>query len=216
MALKDFTSAVDVIQTDGTTLTVGTPSVSVLHVDSSQNVLLARGATVPTDTDAGYAKGALFIKTGGGVATTVYINEGSSTSADFNAIESAASTITGVTAGSGLTGGGTEGTVSLAVASDITQNQTISGTTVIIGRASGTVAILSDIVPNSTAGAAAKISGTGTAFAIVPTNLTNLINFTATDGIISAVTGTTFTGTVYNIKLKIGSDTVYLKATSDA
>lgn len=187
MSYKDSVSAVDILELDGSTDTVGSPSVTVLKVDSDKMVLMAKGATVPTDADAGYAKGCLFIKTGGGVATTVYINEGSETSADFNAIESAASTITGVTAGSGLTGGGTEGSVTLAVSSDITQNQTLSGTTVILGRTSGTVSVLSDIVPNTTAGAAVKISGTGTAFAITPTNITNLFDFSAASGIISAV-----------------------------
>lgn len=186
MAAKEFSSAVDVIKTDGATEVVGTPSVTVLHVDSAFNVLLAKGATVPTDADAGYAKGCLFIKTNGSTATTLYINEGSETSSDFNAVESSASTITGVTAGSGLTGGGTEGTVTVALASDITQNQTISGTTVIIGRTAGTVAIKSAVVPNDTAGGAIKVSGTGTAFAVTPTNLTNFIDFSAADGVVSA------------------------------
>ncbi len=99
----------------GFTTKVGTPVVEVLEVDSNRDVLLARGATVPTDADAGYAKGCKFIKTDGGVATTVYLNEGSATSADFNAVESSASTITSVAAGNGLTGGGTEGAVTLTV-----------------------------------------------------------------------------------------------------
>ena len=216
MSFKDSVSAVDILELDGSTDTVGTPSVTVLKVDSDKMVLLAKGATVPTDADAGYAQGCIFIYTSGGIGTTLYINEGSATSADFNAIESVASVITGVTAGSGLSGGGTSGTISLAVAADITQNQTLSGTTVILGRTSGTVAILSDVVPNDTAGAALKVSGTGTAFAITPANLTNLFTFATATGAVSTVTGTAFTGTCYNIKMKIGNDTVYLKATTEA
>lgn len=83
------TTGVNVLRLDGTTETVGTPSVTVLERDSSDKVLLASGATVPSDADAGYAKGCIFIKTGGGVGTTLYMNEGSSSSADFNAIGSA-------------------------------------------------------------------------------------------------------------------------------
>ena len=43
------------------------------------------GTTVPSDGAAGYAKGCVFIKTDGGVGTTMYVNEGSATSCDFNA-----------------------------------------------------------------------------------------------------------------------------------
>jgi len=43
------------------------------------------GDTVPTDGASGYAKGCIFIKTDGGAGTTLYINEGSETSCDFNA-----------------------------------------------------------------------------------------------------------------------------------
>lgn len=77
--------------------------------------IIAHGATVPSDAAVGFAKGCIFIKTNGGVATTAYINEGTTASADFNAVESSASTVTGVVAGNGLTGGGTEGSVTLAV-----------------------------------------------------------------------------------------------------
>lgn len=79
------TTNVDVLQTDGSTETVGTPSITVLRRDPDSKVLEARGASLPTDGDAGYAKGCKFILTGGSTGTTVYVNEGSSTSADFNA-----------------------------------------------------------------------------------------------------------------------------------
>lgn len=98
----------------GKSQVVGTPTVTVLEYDSSGKVLLATGTTVPTDTDAGYAKGCLFIKTNGSAGSVLYLNEGSSTSADFNVVESAASTVTGVTADSGLLGGGTEGSVTVS------------------------------------------------------------------------------------------------------
>lgn len=49
-------------------------------------VMWAMGSAKPTDATAGYGKGCIFIDTDGGVGTTVYVNEGSNTSCDFNAI----------------------------------------------------------------------------------------------------------------------------------
>ena len=66
---------------------VGTPSVTVVDLDKVSQVSRAYGATVPSDGDAGYAAGCIFWKnTGGSTGSTVYINEGSSSSADFNAV----------------------------------------------------------------------------------------------------------------------------------
>ena len=45
----------------------------------------AMGTTVPTDGTAGYGKGCIFIDTDGGIGSTLYVNEGSNTSCDFNA-----------------------------------------------------------------------------------------------------------------------------------
>lgn len=101
----------------GSSESVNSVTISTLLVDGDGNILMCTGTTVPTDGSSGYAKGCQFIKTNGSTATTTYINEGSTTSSDFNAIESSASTITAVTAGTGLTGGGTEGSVTLNVGS---------------------------------------------------------------------------------------------------
>jgi len=46
----------------------------------------ASGTTVPTDASEGYAKGCVFIKTDGGVNTTLYVNVGTAASCDFNAV----------------------------------------------------------------------------------------------------------------------------------
>jgi len=102
----------------GNTETINSQSIIVLEKDSAGFVTRCKGTVTVTDAGAGYAKGCIYVKTDGATATTVFINEGSTTSCDFNAIESSASTVTGVTAGDGLTGGGTEGTVSLAVNPD--------------------------------------------------------------------------------------------------
>src|SRR3990167_2673115 len=65
---------------------VGTPVVNIVELDGSSMVTRATGATVPTDADAGYAKGCIFTQTDVVVGSTIYINEGTSASADFNAI----------------------------------------------------------------------------------------------------------------------------------
>lgn len=68
---------------------VGTPVVKVIAVDQNGRVTRARGATVPTDGDAGYAIGCIFTKnSGNAVGATIYVNEGTTTSADFNGMKS--------------------------------------------------------------------------------------------------------------------------------
>jgi hypothetical protein len=49
-------------------------------------LLLASGATVPTDGEIGYQTGCIFQHTDGGDATALYVNEGTVASCNFNAI----------------------------------------------------------------------------------------------------------------------------------
>ena len=58
----------------------------VVARDQIGNVLIVCGNTVPTDGTAGYATGCLFIKLNGGAGTSMYANEGTSASSDFDAI----------------------------------------------------------------------------------------------------------------------------------
>jgi hypothetical protein len=48
---------------------------------------VAGGVTVPSDGAAGYATGCIFVHVDGGVGTSNYVNEGTSASADFNAVQ---------------------------------------------------------------------------------------------------------------------------------
>jgi len=61
-----------------------------------------KGDTVPADGTAGYATGAIFMHTDGGEGTALYVNEGSVTSSDFNAVSAltaAQEALIGATAG---------------------------------------------------------------------------------------------------------------------
>jgi hypothetical protein len=49
-------------------------------------LLFASGDTVPTDASSGYQTGCLFQHTDGGDGTSLYVNEGTVSSCDFNAV----------------------------------------------------------------------------------------------------------------------------------
>lgn len=59
----------------------------IVAQDENNNIILSYGTTVPSDGDDGYVTGAIFLQTDGGVGTAAYLNEGSTTTADFNAIQ---------------------------------------------------------------------------------------------------------------------------------
>ncbi len=73
---NDFVSSVTVLETQGATYTVGTPSVTVTRLDSSGYVLEAYGATLPTNGDAGYSVGSMFRLTTAVAGSTLFVNEG--------------------------------------------------------------------------------------------------------------------------------------------
>lgn len=61
----------------------------ILLQKENGDILDAHGDTVPADGTAGYATGCLFRHTDGGDGTALYVNEGTRTSADFNALNGA-------------------------------------------------------------------------------------------------------------------------------
>jgi hypothetical protein len=52
-------------------------------------IRMASGATVPADGTLGYAVGGLFLHTDGVAGTTLYVNEGTEASCDFNPVVTA-------------------------------------------------------------------------------------------------------------------------------
>lgn len=77
------------LQLDGKEVTLGAETPTVIFQDGSGNVLLATGTTVPTDATAGYAKGALFIKTDVVTGTSgLYENVGTTSSCAFTGLSS--------------------------------------------------------------------------------------------------------------------------------
>lgn len=60
--------------------------VRVIDLDVNGNVSRCTGATQPTDGDSGYSVGCIFSVTTGVTGATTYINEGSTSSANFNAV----------------------------------------------------------------------------------------------------------------------------------
>ncbi len=67
-----------------------TNPINVLIRDGNGDIFLSTGTEVPSDTTSGYAKGALHVDTNVAAATTgLYVNIGTTTSSDFDAITDA-------------------------------------------------------------------------------------------------------------------------------
>lgn len=57
-----------------------------IALDDRTRPQILAGATVPSDGTTGFARGCLFLRnSGNGVGSSLYVNEGTETSCDFNA-----------------------------------------------------------------------------------------------------------------------------------
>jgi len=94
------------LKISGETYKVGASltSVTVIELDGSGMITNAKGSTVPTNGDAGYAVGCRFVDTDSGASATFYINEGTTASCDFNITGGGDTGATGPTGYTGYTG----------------------------------------------------------------------------------------------------------------
>lgn len=105
----------------GTLLTINSQSIRVYEKDADGKITYATGTAAATtqDSQSDYAKSAVYVKTDVATGTSgTYQNVGTAASSSFKLVEGVEAVITAVTAGDGLSGGGTEGAVSLAVTVD--------------------------------------------------------------------------------------------------
>jgi hypothetical protein len=68
----------------GAVRTINSQSVRITALDNAGDVAECEGAFAITDGGAGYSKGCIHRRTNGGAGTTLYINEGTNASCDFN------------------------------------------------------------------------------------------------------------------------------------
>ncbi len=81
---KDNKVVVKVLQAVGNAETPDSTAVTVVERNGAGYVTEAKGTTVPTDAEAGFAKGCMFVDTNASAGSILYVNEGDETSCDFN------------------------------------------------------------------------------------------------------------------------------------
>lgn len=188
---SDFVSSLTVLNKAGAIAQIGTPTVTVKELSDDGYVREAHFAGQPTNGDAGYSTGALFINTTGGTNVTIWVNEGTTSSATWFALDQ----------GSGGSGGGLS--IPFAETDSITTTGVSIGDT---GTALTTGSLFSGTVTTgvfTTGGAvykanlSAAIAGNGfvavTTGAYTGTGLLVLTANSATTGTIEAISATGLT-----------------------
>lgn len=77
----DFVSSLTVLNKAGATYVVGTPTVTVRELSDGGHVKECTAAVAPTNGDAGYFPGCMYVVTTGGASNTLFINSGTITAA---------------------------------------------------------------------------------------------------------------------------------------
>lgn len=116
---------------------LGDPDGYVLH-DPSGYCMHKWGTTVPAAGDTNYGTGCLFFKTNGAAGTALYVNEGTPTSALFNAI--------GSTGGVAPIAGGATQTLTSASAGKTINLDTAAGSVITLPAATGSGALYRFVV----------------------------------------------------------------------
>lgn len=62
------------------------PASGIMYTVPGGGSLLVAGLSVPADGVSGYSTGCLFLKLNGASGSTVYVNDGTMASADFNSL----------------------------------------------------------------------------------------------------------------------------------
>ena len=157
------------------------------------------GATVPTDGDNGFAPGCLFWKsTGGSTGSTLYVNEGSLSTADFNAVAG---------------GGGAIGNFSLDDAYNDGKTISVDGAAVTL---TGTHATNNTLVVTATGGSGntIDITNAGSGYDIIGTSDTWYVS-SAGAALLTGITGCDTIVAAANLALDAtGAGTITLGATS--
>jgi len=186
-------AAISQLTVRGITVTINSQTMLVEFRDNSGNVTKCSGAAAPTDGGSGYAIGCEFrLTTGNGVGTTVYVNEGSASSCDFNASPfTEVGDISAVTAGDGLSGGGTTGALTLAVGAG-------RGTTVRSDNVDVAVNVYNDTGGTLTIGTLVNLSSFNTTLGVRMTKADADAGIRATHVVLDAITNNT-AGVVYPV-----------------
>lgn len=176
MANASMVTHLNVLELYGESCTINSQTINILRQDNTGLVRECYGAAVPTDRGSGYAVGCFFFKTGAGAGTTLYVNEGSSTSCDFNAVM-VGTTFIGLTDGPG----------------SITDNVHYRG------NAAGTALEAGIVIDTITPTSGNVLVADGTSFNSTTPNSANLMALTGNQTVAGDKTfsgNTTFSGTV--------------------
>lgn len=211
------TLVVKILKALGQTQTINSQTITVTRRNSAGLIVEAYGTAAAStqNSQAVYAKDARYFKTDAANGVTgEYRNTGTTSSSSFTLLEGAESTVTSVTAGNGLTGGGTEGAITvnavagngIQVGADSIAAQGANGIVVEPGGISVGVPIYNTTGGTLTPGTLVYLSGYNTTLGITVTKADADGAAPATHIVVSSINNNT-AGTVYPVALAMNVDT---------